>query len=113
MLSDTTKTAADVTKASAEHDLKSNLNAAKSTARRIYDAVSDDLGDYADEADHRVRDLTHKARDRFNDAKGQFNDVTHRLNDQINGKPLPSVVVALGIGLTLGLLLAGSRRRYY
>ncbi len=106
MLSDTTKTAADATRASAEHDLKSAAKAVGNRARSVYDSVTDDIAHYADDADGRVRRLADQAKGRFNSAKDQ-------LNDRINGQPVPSAAIALGIGLVLGLLLAGNSRRHF
>jgi ElaB/YqjD/DUF883 family membrane-anchored ribosome-binding protein len=112
MLSTPTKTAADVTEASAENDLKSTAKSVGNKARAVYDDVSDEVGRYADDANNRIRNLTSRAKDSLNDAKGRINDAKNRLNDQINGQPVPSAAVALGLGLVLGLLLAAPRRRY-
>jgi len=107
MLSTATKTAGEVTEASAENDLKSAAKAVGAKARNVYDSVSDDISHYADDANDRVRRLADQAKGKINDAKNQ-------LSDRISGQPVPAAGIALGIGLVLGLLLAGAgRRRYY
>ena len=103
MFSTATKTAANVTAASAEHDLRSQgrkaVNNVQDSARDVYDQAAG----YADDARDKVR--------RFADsARSEVKNAADRASNQVRANPLPSALVMLGVGVVLGLVLSGSRR---
>jgi ElaB/YqjD/DUF883 family membrane-anchored ribosome-binding protein len=120
MFSAATKTAADLTEKSAEHDAKSafndaksaindaksNVNAATATAQKLFKDVTDDAADYAEDAQARVRHFTDRAVD-------QARTATERAKDQISGNPGAAAAILVGVGVLVGMFLAGSSRRTY
>ncbi len=98
MISTATKTAANVTKALAENDVKHTL---KDTARDLQDRSGEfvsHVSDYAGEAGARVRGFVDRTVD-------DVNHVSHNVEGEIRGNPVRSTLIALGIGFALGALL--------
>ncbi len=98
MISTATKTAANVTKALAENDVKSSL---KDTARDLQDRGADlvhNVSDYANEAGARVRGFVDRTVDDVSHA-------SHNVESEIRGNPVRSALIALGVGFALGALL--------
>ena len=103
MFSTATKTAANATAASAEHDLRSQGEDAIDTVRDAAKDVYDRATGYADDARGKVRHFADTAR-------SEVKSAADRASDQVRANPLPSALVMLGVGLVLGLVLSGSRR---
>lgn len=98
MISTATKTAANVTKALAENDVK---NTVKDATRDLQDRGGDfihNVADYANEAGSRVRGFVDRTVD-------DVNHVSHDVEGEIRGNPVRSTLIALGIGFALGALL--------
>ena len=98
MISTATKTAANVTKALAENDVKTSV---RDTARDLQDRGADfihNASDYANEAGARVRGFVDRTVD-------DVNHVTHNVESEVRGNPVRSTLIALGIGFALGALL--------
>ncbi len=98
MISTATKTAANVTKALAENDVKTTV---KDTARDLQERGGDfvhNVADYANEAGARVRGFVDRTVD-------DVNHVSHDVEGEIRGNPVRSTLIALGIGFALGALL--------
>ncbi len=94
MLSSATKAAANVTKASAENDLR---NAAQDAASEGKDALNN-VSDYASEAGQKVRGLLDKTVD-------QTSRLSQNVEAEIKSNPIRSSAIALGAGFILGALL--------
>jgi len=98
MISTATKTAANVTKALAENDVKSSL---KDTVHDLQDRGSEfvhNASDYANEAGARVRGFVDRTVD-------DVNSVSRNVETEIRGNPVRSSLIALGVGFALGALL--------
>jgi ElaB/YqjD/DUF883 family membrane-anchored ribosome-binding protein len=113
MVSKTEKLAQDVqANGAAEQE---RLKAFAARAERIVREGADDLKDraevlrghareYADEFRSRARDYYDEAQDRI--------DVAQRyLTERVQERPIAATLAAVGVGVVLGLLLAGGRRR--
>lgn len=98
MLSSATKAAAGVTKALAEHDVRSKLDRSLDRAGEEARHVVDDLSDRANEAGAKVRHL-------FDGASERVSHASDRLNREVHDNPVRSTLVALGAGVVLGYLL--------
>ncbi len=94
MLSSATKLAANVTRASAEHDVRSAARDLAADGREAVDAVAD----YANEAGQKVRSFVDRQLE-------QTRGVTDTIQDEITGNPVRSSIIALGVGFVLGALL--------
>lgn len=94
MLSSATKAAANVTKASAENDLR---NAAQDTADEGKEALNS-VSDYANEAGQKVRSVVDRTLD-------QTSKLSQNVEAEIKSNPIRSSAIALGAGFILGALL--------
>lgn len=94
MLSSATKAAANVTKASAENDLRNAAQDAASESKEALNTVSD----YASEAGQKVRGLLDKTVD-------QTSRLSQNVEAEIKSNPIRSSAIALGAGFILGALL--------
>ena len=94
MISTATKVAANATKASAEHDLKS---AADDLAAHGRDAV-DSVSEYANEVGQKFRGFVDRTLE-------STNKVSSGMQDEIRSNPVRSSLIALGAGFILGALL--------
>ena len=102
MISTATKTAANVTKALAENDVRHTV---QDTARDLQDRGADfvnNVSGYANEAGARVRGFVDRTVD-------DVNHVSHNVEGEIRGNPVRSTLIALGIGFALGALLTTRR----
>ncbi|MBW8733352.1 MAG: hypothetical protein JF571_03405 [Asticcacaulis sp.] len=94
MISTATKVAANVTRASAENDLK---NAADDLAGQGRDAV-DSVSEYANEAGQKFRSFVDRTLE-------STNRVSSGIQDEVRTNPVRSSMIALGAGFILGALL--------
>ena len=94
MLSSATKAAANVTKASAENDLR---NTAQDAANEGKDALNS-VSDYASEAGQKVRSVVDRTLD-------QTSKLSQNVEAEIKSNPIRSSAIALGAGFILGMLL--------
>lgn len=94
MLSSATKAAADVTKASAENDLRNVVQDAANEGKDALHSVSD----YASEAGQKVRGALDKTLD-------QTSKLSQTVEAEIKSNPIRSSAIALGAGFILGALL--------
>lgn len=103
MFSTATKTAANVTAASAEHDIRSQGRDAVHTVQDAVKDAYDHATGYAEDAREKVRHFADSAR-------SEVKHAADRATSQVRAYPLPSALAMLGVGVVLGLLLSGSRR---
>lgn len=94
MISTATKVAANATKASAEHDLKSAADDVAAEGRAAIDSVSD----YANEAGQKFRSFVDRTLE-------STNRVSSGIQDEVRLNPVRSSLIALGAGFILGALL--------
>ncbi|WP_443749300.1 DUF883 family protein [Asticcacaulis solisilvae] len=94
MISTATKVAANVTKASAENDLKSAADDLVADGRAAIDNVSD----YANEAGQKFRSFVDRTLE-------STNKVSSGIQDEVRLNPVRSSLIALGAGFILGALL--------
>ena len=97
MFSVTTKEAANLTKESAEYDIKNTAQGAKREARKTMDEMAGDAAEYASKAGSKVRGMLDSASEEFHEASG-------RVSDEIRSNPIRSSVVALLAGFALGVI---------
>ncbi len=65
--------------------------------------IKDNLADKADDMKQRVKD---RAEELIADGKETVNNMGGRLRDRVQEKPVAALVIAAGVGLLLGLLIA-------
>lgn len=87
----------------------------KDTLANGSDEQAKKLREFADQADKLVRERTEELRRRakeyYSEASDRI-DVAHRyVAERVQEKPMTATFAAVGVGLVLGLLLAGSSRR--
>lgn len=99
-LSPKAQAAADKIKNFDENDMRSLAETIKHEVQHASDAVAE----RAKKAEARIRQFT----DHAGDDISRLRDQTTRT---INDHPVPSSLVALGVGFVLGVLLMGSSRR--
>lgn len=78
--------------------LKNSTQNFKENARETYDEAKSDLRDTANKAGRKVRHF-------INSATDEISHATDTVTTQIRTKPVQSSVVALGVGVVLGMLL--------
>ncbi len=105
MFSTATKSAADATKASAENDVTSSIRKVADRAQDTAKHLRDDAVDYVSAKSDKVRSLTESAQRNLKTA-------ADRTSSQIRANPLPSALIAIGIGLVVGLVLRDNRPAY-
>ncbi|MGA9658283.1 MAG: hypothetical protein WBQ60_04190 [Asticcacaulis sp.] len=98
MLSSATKTAANVTKSLAEHDVRSSARDAVHDLKDRGQEALDNVNSYANEAGQKVRGIY----DRTVDGTQQ---ATHKIEKEIKTNPVRSSAIALGVGFVLGAFL--------
>lgn len=94
MLSSATKAAGNVTKASAENDLR---GAAHDIEKQGKEALNN-VADYANEAGQKVRGL-------YDQAIDQGGRLSKNVETEIRANPVVASAIALGAGFILGALL--------
>ncbi len=99
-LSPKAKAAADKIKNFDEDDLRSLAETIKHEVQHASDIVAD----RAKKAEARIRQFTDHAGD-------DLTNLRDRTTRTINDHPVPSSLVALGVGFVLGVLLMGNGRR--
>lgn len=83
-------------------NLKAKAEEAKAIAREKAGQIKDKASEYYETARERGREYYDEAHDRFDDA--------HRyVSERVQERPLQSTAIALGVGVVIGLLLAGRR----
>jgi ElaB/YqjD/DUF883 family membrane-anchored ribosome-binding protein len=51
-----------------------------------------------------------RGREYYDDAQERFDEAQRYLTERVQERPMQSTAIALGVGVVLGLLLAGRRR---
>lgn len=89
------------------------------------DVVANGMGIH-DEDERRIRELARRAeaavrerarafredaQDYYDDASEHFDTAQRYITERVQERPLTTTLAAVGVGLVLGLLLAGGRRR--
>jgi ElaB/YqjD/DUF883 family membrane-anchored ribosome-binding protein len=84
-------------------------------AERIVRDGAEELKGRADELRSRARDYTDqvrgRARDYYDEASDRLDVAQRYLVEHVQERPVATTLAAVGIGVVLGLLLAGGRRR--
>lgn len=82
---------------------------------RANGARDERMKDFALKAEQAVReradDLRQKARGYYDDAYDRFDTAQRYLVERVQEKPVAATLAAVGVGVVLGLLIAGGRRR--
>ena len=73
------------------------------------------IKEFAERAEQAVREraeeLRQRARGYYDDAYDHIDTAQRYLTERVQEKPVASTLAAVGVGIVLGLLLAGGRRR--
>lgn len=73
------------------------------------------IRELARRAEEAVRERAHQFRERaqdyYDDASEQLDTAQRYITERVQERPLASTLAAVGVGLVLGLLLTGGRRR--
>jgi ElaB/YqjD/DUF883 family membrane-anchored ribosome-binding protein len=104
------------------HDIQANgaaeqerLKAFANRAERIVREGAEDLKDRADELRGRAREYAEefrgRAHDYYDEAQDRFDVAQRYLVERVQERPVAATLCAVGVGVVLGLLLAGGRRR--
>ncbi|HWE46468.1 MAG TPA: DUF883 domain-containing protein [Caulobacteraceae bacterium] len=84
-------------------------------AERIVREGAEELRGRADEFRGRAREYADEfrghARDYYDEAQDRFDVAQRYLVERVQERPVASTLVAVGVGVVLGMLLAGGRRR--
>jgi ElaB/YqjD/DUF883 family membrane-anchored ribosome-binding protein len=83
----------------------------KASVREASQQAEQAVRDSADDLRARADDLRARARDYYEDASDRLESAQRYLVEQVQEKPVAATLTAVGVGLVLGLLLAGGRRR--
>jgi ElaB/YqjD/DUF883 family membrane-anchored ribosome-binding protein len=94
MISDATRASANMTKNSAEHDLKDQMKDVQKEGKHMIDNAAD----YAHDAGAKLRDFADKASD-------NVTGVARNVESEIKSSPVRATLYALGAGFILGALL--------
>src|SRR3569832_964072 len=65
----------------------------------------------ADDQRERAEDLKTRARDYYEEATDRFDSALRFLVERAQEKPVAATLAAVGVGVILGMLIAGRRRR--
>jgi ElaB/YqjD/DUF883 family membrane-anchored ribosome-binding protein len=110
---------------SARQDVKNDLKALKEDLKAVSREEAERLRELAAKADETVRERSaelktraqrlydqglESGREYYDDASERFDEYQRYLVERVQEKPLASTGIALGVGVIIGLLLAGSRR---
>ena len=110
---------------SARQDVKNDLKALKEDLTAVSREEAERLRELAAKADEAVRERSAEMKSRaqrlydqglesgreyYDDASERFDEYQRYLVERVQEKPLASTGIALGVGVIIGLLLAGSRR---
>ena len=98
MLSSATKIAANVTKASAENDVRNTVKDFANAGRDTVNDAVDSVADYANEAGQKFRSFVDRKVD-------QGRGVGSNVQSEIESNPVRSAIIALGAGFILGAIL--------
>ena len=84
-------------------------------AERIVREGADDLRGRADQLRGRAREYAEefrgRASDYYDEAQDRFDVAQRYLVERVQERPIASTLAAVGVGVVLGLLLSGGRRR--
>jgi ElaB/YqjD/DUF883 family membrane-anchored ribosome-binding protein len=73
------------------------------------------IREFAERAEQAVRaradEFRTRAREYYDDAYDRFDTAQRYLTERVQEKPVASTLAAVGVGVVLGLLIAGGRRR--
>ena len=91
------------------------LKAFANRAERIVREGAGDLRDRADELGGRAREYAEefrgRAHDYYDEAQDRIDVAQRYLVERVQERPIASTLAAVGVGVVLGLLLAGGGRR--
>lgn len=92
-----------------------NLETANDARPNGADEQERKLKEFAERADRLVRERTEELRRRakeyYADAADRLDVAQRYVSERVQEKPMTTTMAAVGVGLVLGLLLAGSSRR--
>ena len=98
----------------ARDSVKRDLKNLKEDVGAVGREEADRLRDLAAQADEKVRaraaELRQRAQRYYDEASERFDEYQRYLTERVQERPLQSTGIALGVGVILGLLLAGGRR---
>lgn len=118
-------TADGETRTRARDNVKRDLKTLKEDVGAVGREEADRLRDLAAQADEKVRARAAELRDRaeryydearvrgreyYDEASERFDEYQRYLTERVQERPLQSTGIALGVGVIIGLLLAGGRR---
>jgi ElaB/YqjD/DUF883 family membrane-anchored ribosome-binding protein len=93
---------------SAAEELTADLAAMRKEVARLVDVVGEFVRDRSDTAGTRVATVLDDARDRIastaDDARGRVRAVSGDLVDTVERHPVAALLIAFGIGMSLGLM---------
>ena len=78
---------------------------ARDSVKRDLKNLKEDVGAVGREEADRLRDLA-----AYDEASERFDEYQRYLTERVQERPLQSTGIALGVGVIIGLLLAGGRR---
>ena len=98
----------------AREDIKADLKTLKEDLKTGAREETQRLRDKAAEAEAKLRaksdEVREQARSYYDDAAERFDEAQRYVVERVQERPLQSTAVALGVGVILGMLLAGRRR---
>jgi len=109
----------------AREDIKNDLKTLKEDVKVAAREESSRLKEKAAEAESVLREKTEEVRERargyydqarlrsreyYDDATERFDEAQRYVTERVQERPVQSTAIALGVGVVLGLLLAGRRR---
>ena len=88
--------------------------AAADDANAAAGADQESVREFANRAEHLAREKLDEARQRareaYDDAYDRFDTAQRYIVERVHERPLQTTLTAVGVGVVLGLLLAGRRR---
>ncbi len=93
---------------------ETRANGAAAADRRIKEMASKAeraLREKADDLRERADDLRERARDYYDEATDRLDVAQRFITERVQEKPVAATLAAVGVGVVIGLLLAGGRRR--
>ena len=107
----TVETAAGDVLGSGELKRAGAANKVKATARKVQAQVEDKVHALADQLAGGVSTLADRGVSAYDRAATKTRDVAARVEPMVKERPLAATGIALGVGVVLGLLLAGGRTK--
>ncbi|MEC8533825.1 MAG: DUF883 domain-containing protein [Pseudomonadota bacterium] len=97
----------------AREDIKADLKTLKEDLKAGAREETQRLREKAEEAEARLRAKSEEVREQartYYDAAERLDEAQRYVVERVQERPLQSTAIALGVGLVLGMLLAGRRR---